>query len=381
MFFFLKKNKKKIYFDNSSTNQKPDILFKSIINILQKKNFNLNRGNFNINIKNFFLFKKIKKIFKILINNNFIEEIIFFSNSTFSINFILLNIINLIKINSEILISNKEHNSVLISLIKISKYKNIKIIIFPTINNKNYINIFCDFIKKNTFIFIFNQISNNYGYINKIKHFFIICYCNNIITILDCTQSISYINVNIKNIKINFIFLSLHKLYSLTGVSIMYCNIYMLSKINPIFLGGGISTIHNYIIKLKKYNEKFFFGTQNFFSLFSSYYSLKWYLTNKKYIFYKNNYLKKNIFFIFNKKKKLFSNILLFKNKYTFFFNNYLNLNKIITRCDQLCNFMKNMFINKKTNCRISFNFFNKLKEILKIKFLIFFYNFRIKYC
>ncbi|MBY0585458.1 aminotransferase class V-fold PLP-dependent enzyme, partial [Candidatus Carsonella ruddii] len=110
MFIFLINYKKFIYFDNSSTNQKPNILFKSSINILQKKNFNLNKGNYNLLNKNLFFFKKIKFLFKNLINCNFIEEIIFFFNSTFSINFIFFNLINFLKLNSEILISNKEHN-------------------------------------------------------------------------------------------------------------------------------------------------------------------------------------------------------------------------------------------------------------------------------
>ncbi|MFI4883731.1 MAG: aminotransferase class V-fold PLP-dependent enzyme [Candidatus Carsonella ruddii] len=381
MFFFLKKIKKKIYFDNSSTNQKPDILFKSIINILQKKNFNLNRGNNNLNIENFFFFKKIKKILNLLINNIFIEEIIFFFNSTFSINFLLLNLLNIIKKNYQILISNKEHNSILISLIKILKFKKNKIIVFPSIKNKNYLNIFCNFINSNTFVFIINHISNNFGYINKIKYFFKICLFNNIITILDCTQSITYLKINIKKTNIIFLFFSFHKIYSLTGSSLLFCNMFMLKKINMLFTGGGNVNFNNYIIKHKKYDEKFYFGTQNFISIFSSYYSIKWFLTNKKFIFYKNLYFKKIIFCIFNKKKKTFSNILLINSKNVFFLNNILNLNKIIIRCDYLCNFMKIMFINKKNNCRISFNFFNKIKEILKIKFLIFFYNFRIKNC
>ncbi|MFI4870098.1 MAG: aminotransferase class V-fold PLP-dependent enzyme [Candidatus Carsonella ruddii] len=304
MFFFLKKIKKKIYFDNSSTNQKPNILFKSIINILQKKNFNLNRGNYNLNIKNLFFFKKIKKILTLLINNIFIEEIIFFFNSTFSINFLLLNLLNIIKKNYQILISNKEHNSILISLIKILKLKHNKIIVFPTIKNKNYLNIFCNFINFNTFIFIINQISNNFGYINKIKYFFKICLLNNIITILDSTQSITYLKINIKKINVIFLFFSFHKLYSLTGSSILFCNIFILKKINPLFSGGGGVSFVNYIIKYKNYDEKFYFGTQNFISIFSSYYSIKWFITNKKNIFYKNLYFKKIIFYIFNKKKK-----------------------------------------------------------------------------
>ncbi|XZR52630.1 MAG: aminotransferase class V-fold PLP-dependent enzyme [Candidatus Carsonella ruddii] len=377
MFLFLSNFKKIIYFDSSSTNQKPKILFKSIINILQKKNFNLNRGEYNLLQKNLFFFKKIKKIIKKIINSNFIEEIILFYNSTFSINFIILNLINFIITNDEILISNKEHNSVLIPLLKIFKNKNLKLIIFPNYKNKIYINIFCNYLNKSTKIFINNISSNNFGYINKINKIITICNYNNIITVVDATQSISNININLKKTKIDFCFFSLHKLYSLTGVSVLYCKIFFLSKINPILTGGGSLYYNENKFIFKNFDEKFYFGTQNIFSIYSSYYSLKWFLSNKKYIFFLNFYIKKTIFNIFNKKKTNFSNIILLKN-YNIIFNNYLDINKIISRCDNLCNFLKKMFINKNKNCRLSYNFFNKIKEIFKIKFLIFFFNFKI---
>ncbi|WMC19901.1 MAG: cysteine desulfurase [Candidatus Carsonella ruddii] len=377
MFLFLSNFKKIIYLDNSSTNQKPKILFKSIINVLQKKNFNLNRGEYNLIQKNFFFFKKIKKIIKKIIKTNFIEEIIFFYNSTFSINFVILNLLNFIRINNEILISNKEHNSILLPLLKIFKNKNIKLIIFPNYKNNINLNIFCNYFNINTIIYINNISSNNFGYINKLKKIIKICNFNNIITIVDATQSISNININLKKDKIDFLFFSFHKLYSLTGVSILYCKIFFLSKLNPVLTGGGSLYYNENKFIFKNFDEKFYFGTQNIFSIYSSYYSLKWFLSNKKFIFFLNFYIKKSIFNIFNKKKYNFSNIILLKN-YNTIFNNYLDINKILSRCDNLCNFLKKMFINKNKNCRLSYNFFNKIKEILKIKFLIFFFNFKI---
>ncbi|MGP4128104.1 MAG: aminotransferase class V-fold PLP-dependent enzyme [Candidatus Carsonella ruddii] len=378
MFFFLSNFKKIIYFDNSSTNQKPKILFKSIINVLQKKNFNLNRGEYSILQKTSIFLKKIKNIIKKIINSNFVEEIILFYNSTFSINFVLLNLKNFIKINNEILISNKEHNSVLVPLLKIFKNKKVKLIVFPIYKNKININIFCNYINKNTNIYINNISSNNFGYINKLKKIIKICNYNNIISIIDATQSISNININLKKNKIDFFFFSLHKLYSLTGVSVLYCRIFFLSKLNPILTGGGSLYYNENKFIFKNFDEKFYFGTQNIISIYSSYYSLKWFLSNKKFIFFINFFIKKTIFNIFNKKKSNFSNIILLKSYSNIFFNNYLDINKIISRCDNLCNFLKKMFINKNKNCRLSYNFFNKIKEFLKIKFLIFFFNFKI---
>ncbi|BCG49256.1 aminotransferase class V-fold PLP-dependent enzyme [Candidatus Carsonella ruddii] len=379
MFLFLKRFKKYIYFDSSSTNQKPKILFKSVINTIQKKNFNLNRGEYDLLNKNDIIFRKLKFLLKKLLKINFIEEIFFFYNSTFSVNFIIINLINFLKKTNEVIISKTEHNSVLIPLLKIIKNKKIIIIICPIIKLLIFKNIFCNYINNNTMIFATSHISNNYGIITRIKNLLNICKYNNILSIVDSTQSISYINTNLKKINSNFLFFSFHKLYSLTGVSVLYCNINFINKLKPHYLGGGTSTLESYTFKLKKLDEKFYFGTQNIFSLFSSYYSIKWFLKNKKYIFYTNYFLKKILFYFLKKRNKNCKNTILIYCKNGFFFNYYLNLNKIILRCDKLCNYMKNMFINKKNNCRLSLNFFNKIKEIFKIKFLIHFFNFKIR--
>ncbi|MBY0585489.1 hypothetical protein K5B08_01200, partial [Candidatus Carsonella ruddii] len=103
----------------------------------------------------------------------------------------------------------------------------------------------------------------------------------------------------------------------------------LLTKLKPFFSGGGSALINGYCIKYKNFNEKFYFGTQNIYSLFSSYYSLKWFLRNKKFIFFTNFYIKKNSFLFFKKKKKMFTNIFLLKCKNISFLNFFLDINKI----------------------------------------------------
>ncbi|AFP84262.1 aminotransferase class V-fold PLP-dependent enzyme [Candidatus Carsonella ruddii] len=370
--------KKIIYFDNSSTNQKPKIYFKSILNCIKKKNFNINRGD------NFFIKKvnlsinKFKLLIKKLILNNYLEEIVILFNSTYSINFILKSLINLIIKNKYILISNMEHNSIILPFLKIIKLKNCKLIVFPTINNNLCKNLICNYFKKNIIFFVVNQISN-LGLLNNIKKISIISHYNNCIIIVDATQSISFININIKCIKADFFFFSLHKIFSSTGVSILYYNLFYLNKLIIINYGSGITNIISYKkIKFKNFYEKFEIGTQNLLSIFSSYYSIKWFIKNKKYFFYINNYLKHIFQIIFKKKKKNLINNYLIKINKNIFFINFIELNKIICRCDLLCNFSKQLFLSKNKNCRISINFYNNIKEIIKLKFLIFFFNYNI---
>ncbi|BAF35066.1 selenocysteine lyase [Candidatus Carsonella ruddii PV] len=370
--------KKIIYFDSSSTNQKPKIYFKSILNCVKKKNFNINRGDNYLIKKVNLIIKKFKLLIKKLILNNYIEEIIIFFNSTYSINFILNSLINLINEKTNILISNMEHNSLFLPILKIIKFKNCKLIVFPTINNNLYLNLICNYFKNKIFFFIINQISN-LGLMNQIKKISTIVHYNNSIIIVDATQSISFINVNIKYSKIDFFFFSLHKIFSSTGISILYYNLFYLNKLLLPNYGSGSTLNINYKkIKIKNFNEKFEIGTQNLIAIFSSYYTIKWFLKNKKYFFYINNFLKNIFFIIFKKKKKNIINNYLIKINKNIFFIYFIELNKIISRCDLLCNFSKQLFLNKNINCRISINFYNNIKEIIKLKFLIFFFNYNI---
>ncbi|AFP83512.1 aminotransferase class V-fold PLP-dependent enzyme [Candidatus Carsonella ruddii] len=372
--------KKIINFDNSSTNQKPKIFFKSTINCLKIKNLNLNRGDFYLINKLEIFYNKFKLLIKKILNINYLEEIIISYNSTFSINFLINNLLNFFITKNEIIVSNTEHNSIIIPLINFIKKKNCIIKIIPTF--KNYINnnLLCNYYNNLTKLLIINHLSNNIGIINNIKNLSKISHFNNTIIFVDSTQSISYILKNIKKIKIDFLIFSLHKIFSATGVSVIYFNLFFNNKLSYLYYGGSSIKFLNYKeIFLKKNSLKFEIGTINLNGIFSSYYSLKWYLKNKKNIFFLNYYLKKNFFFLFKKKKKNIINIFLLNIKKNFLFIYFLEKNKILTRCDNLCNYIKNNFINKKKNCRISFSFYNNIKEILKLKFLIFFYNFKIK--
>ncbi|MDH3004415.1 MAG: aminotransferase class V-fold PLP-dependent enzyme [Candidatus Shikimatogenerans sp. JK-2022] len=371
--------KKIIYFDNSSTTQKPKCLINNIKKYYYNYNSNINRNNnYLSNITNILIEKTRKKIKK-LINSKTKNEIIFTKGTTESIN-IISNGIKFNK-NDEILISLLEHHSNILPWQLLIKKKKIKL---KFINiNKNFNISYKDFkkkINKKTKLISLTYISNVFGTVIPIKKIinFIKKKNKNIKILLDCAQSISHIPIDVQKINIDFLVFSAHKMYGPTGLGILYGKSKELKKLNKYQVGGNMIYKVNYN-KTKYLNipYKFEAGTPNISSIISFYSVLKFInKINIKNIKKYENYLIKYI------KKKLLknNNIILYSNKSTYNSSilsfNILNINSfdigcllnnygIIVRTGYHC--AQPLFNKLKLNngnIRISFGIYNTIKEI-----------------
>jgi cysteine desulfurase/selenocysteine lyase len=92
----------------------------------------------------------------------------------------------------------------------------------------------------------------------------------NIIIILDATQSAAHIKLNLKNLDVDFMYCSFHKMFGATGVGILYFKRKYFDELSPFRLGGGMnSTItkdgYTYVNTI----EKFEGGTPNISGILS----------------------------------------------------------------------------------------------------------------
>ncbi len=283
-------NKKKIiYLDNATTLQKPKLVIKSTYKFITQKYSSINRGIYtlsNINTNNV---EEIRIQVSKFINSNSAEEIIFIKNTTEGIN-LLSNILTekFTKPKDNILISLMEHHSNIAPWFNISKKLNLELrIIKIKKNGKLNIKHFKKLIDKNTKILSITHISNVLGIINPIKKIIKIAKKNKIITIIDGSQSISHIKIDVKNINCDFYVFSGHKMYSLNGIGILYGRKILLETLKPWVYGGGIVSninINNNIIKSINFINppwKFESGTYNIESIISLKYAIK-YINNIK---------------------------------------------------------------------------------------------------
>ncbi|MGX7593435.1 aminotransferase class V-fold PLP-dependent enzyme [Candidatus Karelsulcia muelleri] len=239
-FPILKKNNI-IYFDNAATTQKP---FK-VINAITKYYCNFNS---NVN-RSFHFLGKISTNYLELSRNNiqsFInaksrEEIIFTSGTTESINLIAYGLYQFIKKSDEIIISHSEHHSNIIPWQVLSQKKKANLKFIP-VNSEGELNlrIFNKIITKKTKVISISHVTNTFGIINPIKQLIKTAHKYKSLVLIDGSQAISHITIDVQNLDCDFYVFSSHKMYGPTGIGILYGKKQVLDKFPPYQCGGGI---------------------------------------------------------------------------------------------------------------------------------------------
>ncbi|WP_204086322.1 aminotransferase class V-fold PLP-dependent enzyme [Candidatus Karelsulcia muelleri] len=237
------KKKNIIYFDNAATTQKP---FK-VINAITKY-----YCNFNSNVKRSFHFlgqfsnnclELSRNNIQAFINAKSREEIIFTSGTTESINLIAFCIEKLIKQYDNIIISHSEHHSNIIPWQVLSKNKNANLKVIP-VNSEGELNIriWNKLItkNKNTKLISISHVTNTFGIINPIKTLIKTAHKYNSLVLIDGSQAISHITIDVQNLACDFYIFSSHKMYGPTGIGILYGKKKILDKFPPYQCGGGM---------------------------------------------------------------------------------------------------------------------------------------------
>ncbi|MDQ7021007.1 MAG: aminotransferase class V-fold PLP-dependent enzyme [Candidatus Dojkabacteria bacterium] len=91
---------------------------------------------------------------------------------------------------------------------------------------------------KDSDIFASIHASNVTGTIIPIKE--IITSNENAYSIIDATQSIAHMKIDVKDLDVDFLTFSGHKLFAPTGIGVLYIKEEIMKELNPFKLGGGM---------------------------------------------------------------------------------------------------------------------------------------------
>ena len=173
--------------------------------------------------------------------NSEIDEIIFTSGATESNNLAINGFLDLIESKKpNIITSSIEHKAVLDVCKKIEKSG--KNIIYIKPNHDGIIDIkkIKDAINEDTELVSIMHANNEIGTIQPIQEIGTLCNKNNIIFHVDAAQSLGKIKVNVKDMKVDMLSISSHKIYGPKGVGALYIkNKKSKIKLNPMIIGGG----------------------------------------------------------------------------------------------------------------------------------------------
>ena len=264
-FPIFKNQKDLIYLDNGATTQKPKSVIDKISDFYENSNANVFRGIYKNAETATEAYSKARELIARFINAD-AEEIIFTNNSTDSINSLSYAIDALIpEEKNEIVLTEMEHHSNLIPWQQLAMRKNMKL---------KFIKLKSDFtldlddalekITEKTAIVSVTHISNALGTINPVSQIAEIAKKNNAIFVVDASQSVPHIKVDVKEIDCDFLAFSGHKMLAPTGIGVLYGKKDLLEKISPFRFGGGmIKSVTPNTAEFADLPQKFEAGTPN----------------------------------------------------------------------------------------------------------------------
>lgn len=265
-FPFFKYNKDIIYFDSASTSLKLNSVIESTSNYYKKNGANVHRGVYQLAEDATSLFEETRTNLALLLNCDR-EEVIFTKGTTDSLNNIATSLGEFINEGDEIITSELEHHSSLLPWQVISNRKNAKLVYVPlTDEGKITLDNFIKVLTPKTKIVALNHVSNALGFLTPIKDIVkaVRSFNKDIIVILDGAQSVSHKKIDVKDLDIDFLAFSAHKMYGPNGVGVMYGKRALLEKIEPFEYGGEMANIVDFTsYTYKELPYKFEAGTPN----------------------------------------------------------------------------------------------------------------------
>lgn len=222
-FLIYQKYPQLVYLDSGATSLTPKQVVDNISDYYNYYRSTVNRGEsplVNYNNQRYELTRH--KVANLLGCND--QEVIFGKSTTSLMNHIARNIIERLNQEDEIIISELEHHSTLLSFRERVHDKNIKVNLVKSKNKSIDLDDVFSLVNDKTKVIVMHHVSNVIGDTIDIKRLGQFCKKRNIICVIDGAQGILHEPINVKDWGIDFYVFSAHKVFGPTGLGVMYGN-------------------------------------------------------------------------------------------------------------------------------------------------------------
>jgi cysteine desulfurase / selenocysteine lyase len=229
-----------VYLDNAATTQKPRAVLDAILHYYERDNANIHRGVHELSQRATEAHDLSRGKVRAFLNARSTREIVFTRNATESINLVAQawGRANL-REGDEVLITGMEHHSNIVPWQLICDERGAKLKVAP-IDQRGALIVeeFERMLTPAVRIAAFTQLSNALGTINPVAQMAAACRERGIATLVDGSQAVYHMAVDVQAIGCDFYVFTGHKLYGPTGIGVLYGREAVLDAMPP-YQGGG----------------------------------------------------------------------------------------------------------------------------------------------
>ncbi len=229
------------YLDSAASSLKLKLVVDKMDYYYHQLGVNVHRGTYDLAYEATKLYEDARKTIADFINVKE-DEIIFTKGTTSSLNLIAHGFRHQLKPGDEIITSELEHHSSVLPWMMAAKKTGATLIYVPlTQEGRITIENFKSVLSERTKVVALTHISNVMGYLTPIKEITTLAHEKNAIVILDAAQSVPHIKVDAKDLNVDFLAFSGHKMFGPSGVGVLYGKTHLLNQLEPYEYGGEMA--------------------------------------------------------------------------------------------------------------------------------------------
>lgn len=228
-----------VYLDNAATSQTPNQVVGEIERMYTHEKANVHRGVHCMSQEATASVEATRECVRRFINAGSVEEVIFTSGATGSLNLVASSYGQLLEDGDEIILSVMEHHSNIVPWQLLQARKKIAIKVIPihpdgSLDLEVYHSLFTD----RTRLVSVCHASNVLGTVNPIREMAAYAHEHGAVFCCDGAQGIPHHKVDVQELGVDFYAFSSHKMYGPCGVGVLYGRRDLLEKMPP-YQGGG----------------------------------------------------------------------------------------------------------------------------------------------
>lgn len=265
--------RKLVYLDNAATSQKPESVIRALSHYYEYYNANIHRGLHTLSEEATAAFEEVREKVRAFIDAPSERQIIFTKNATEAINLVLNSWgRHNVEAGDEIAISAMEHHSNFVTWQHLAAETGASLrFIELTPDGRIDLEQAATVIGAKTKIVAITQMSNVLGSITPVKEIVQLARNAGAVILLDGAQGVPHLPTSVRDLDVDFLAFSFHKMLGPTGVGVLYGKEELLDKMPPFMFGGDmISAVHRDRTKFNELPWKFEAGTPNIADVIAS---------------------------------------------------------------------------------------------------------------
>ena len=231
--------KKLVFLDSAASSQKPNYVLEAMDSYYKTSHANVHRGAHALAVKATEKYEAAREQVKVFVNAESYEEIVFTRGATEAINLVALSWSQRLKPGDEIILSEMEHHSNLVPWQMVAQRTG-AVLKFVMMNSSMEFDLdhFYSLVTERTKMVSIAHASNVLGTCNPVKEVIEAAHSVGALVLLDACQSVPHMPVDVRELDVDFLAASGHKMCGPTGIGFLYGKKDLLNSMPPV-MGGG----------------------------------------------------------------------------------------------------------------------------------------------